>query len=261
MKLKVDADGKVVVQDGKPVFVQEDGKDFIADVPGMYSKITALTGEAAGHRKAKEAAEEKLKAFDGISDAEAARKALETVSNLDQGQLVTAGKVEEIKKAAAQAAKEQVEAAARASAEKIKELESAREKLTGDLYGEKVGGAFGRSKFITDKVAVPPDMLQAVFGQRFKVEEGKIVAYDAAGNKMYSRAKPGEVADFDEALELLVDSYPYRDTILKGTGNSGSGSQGGTAGAGGKTLTRAAYEAMDPAAKSAAMQSGTTLVD
>lgn len=256
MKLKtVTVDGKTYaeVQDGKPVFIDGD-KETAVDVAHTVATISRLNSEAKTHREAKEAAETKLKAFEGITDADAARKALETVANLDSGQLVTAGKVQEIKDAAAKAAKEQVEAAARQSAERIKELEAQTGKLTGELFGEKVGGAFSRSKFIADKVAVPSDMIQAMFGQRFKVEDGKVIGYDAAGNKLYSRAKPGEVAEFDEALEMLVDSYSHRDTILKGTGNSGAGSRGdaGTGGSG-KTMTRAAYDALDAAGKHKAM--------
>ena len=70
-------------------------------------------------------------------------------------------------------------------------------------------------------------MVQARFGSAFKVEDGKIVAYDNAGNKIFSRSRPGELADFDEALETLVDQYPYKDQILKGSGASGGGAQQG----------------------------------
>jgi hypothetical protein len=47
-----------------------------------------------------------------------------------------------------------------------------------------IGGNFSGSKFIADKIAIPSDMLQARFGQSFKVEEA-IVAYDGSGNKIY----------------------------------------------------------------------------
>ena len=66
-------------------------------------------------------------------------------------------------------------------------------------------------------------MVQSVFGKHLKIEDGNVVAYDAHGNKLYSKARPGEAADFDEALEILVDQYPYRDQILKGSGHSGGG--------------------------------------
>lgn len=95
------------------------------------------------------------------------------------------------------------------------------------LYAEKIGGSFSRSKFIADKLAVPADMVQATFGQNLKVEDGKVVAYDAQGQKIFSRARPGELADFDEAIETLVSQYPHRDHILKSSGANGGGAQNG----------------------------------
>lgn len=248
MKLKLDDAGHVVVADGKPVYVADDGKDVPFDVVHTLSTITRLNGEAKGHRERAEKAEATLKAFEGIEDAEAARKAMETVKNLDQGQLVTAGKVEEIKAAAKRAAEEQVAAAAKASNEQLKALTEARDGLQRELYGEKVGGSFTRSKFVTDKIAIPPDMLQARFGDRFKVENGRVVGYGQDGQPIYSRTRAGEIADFDEALESMVDAYPHRDSILKGTGSSGSGAQHSRNGngSGGKTMTSAQFDALSP---------------
>lgn len=221
MKLKLDDAGHVVVSDGKPVYVHDDGKEAPFDAAHTLATIARLNGEAKGHRERAEAAEGKLKDFDGIEDAIAARKALETVSNLDAGQLVTAGKVEEIKAAAKKAAEDQVAAAAKASGEQIKTLTAERDALQNDLYSEKVGGAFSRSKYIGEKLAVPGDMVQAMFGKRFKVENGKIIGVGSDNQPIYSRSKAGEIADFDEALESMVDGYAQRDHILKGTGNQG----------------------------------------
>lgn len=250
MKIKtVDVNGTTyaALLDGKPVYVHEDGKEVAFDAVTTVATISRLNSEAKGHREAKEAAESKLKAFEGIEDAEGARKALETIKNLKDGDLVTAGKAEEIKRAAMKAAEEQVAAAKKAADERVKELEALNMKVTNELYGEKVGGAFGRSSFIKEKVAVPSDMLQAMFGQRFKVEDGKTVGYDAHGNKIYSRSKPGEIADFDEALEMMVDSYSNRDSILKGAGQSGSGSRESNGnGSGGKTIKRSEFSAKSP---------------
>lgn len=221
MKLKLDEAGHAVVQDGKPVYVDDAGKDIAFDAPATIATIARLNNEAKTHREGKEAAETKLKAFEGIEDPVAAKKALDTVKNLDGKQLLDAGKVEEIKNAAIAAVEE-----------KYKPVVEENNKLKGELHGEKIGGAFARSKFIGDKVAVPADIVQARFGQNFKLEDGKVIAYDASGNKLFSRAKPGEPAEFEEALELLVDSYAYKDQILKGTGGSGTGKKPGEGGQG-----------------------------
>ncbi|MFG1413461.1 DUF6651 domain-containing protein [Xanthobacter sp. VTT E-85241] len=262
MRLKLDSDGHVVVSDGKPVYVHADGKEVAFDAPTTVATITRLNSEAKGHREAKESFEAKLKAFDGIEDAEAARKALKTVENLHAGELVTAGKMEEVKAAAAKAAQDQVAANAKASAEQLKALESERDKLKQDLYGEKIGGAFSRSKFIAEKVAIPADLLQAQFGSRFKVEDGKTVAYDAAGNQIYSLSKPGELADFDEALETIIGGYAHKDAILKGSGASGGGQKPGTGGApGAKTITRGEFERLGPSDRASKIRDGFTLTD
>lgn len=265
MKLKtVDLDGKTYaeISDGKPLFIDEDGKEIAIDVANTRATIGRLNAEAKSFREAKEAAEAKLKTFEGIEDGDAARKALETVKNLKDGDLVTAGKVEEIKAAARKAAEEQVAAAAKASAEQIAAVTKERDALQSSLYDEKIGGAFSRSKFIAEKIAVPPDMVQATFGKAFKVEDGRTVAYDHTGNKIYSRAKPGEIADFDEALETLVENYTYRDSILKGSGTgSGAKPNGGAGGGGGKSLTRKEFDALAPMDRTAKMRDGFTVVD
>lgn len=219
MKLKlIEVDGKqyAEVSDGKPVYLDDDGKELAFDAPGTKATITRLNAEAKSHRERAETAEKIAKAFDGIEDASAARKALETVANLDAKRLVDAGEIEKVKAEISKAFQSQLE-----------EVSGKAQTLEQQLYAEKIGGSFARSKLIAEKLAVPVDMVQATFGNRFKIEEGKVVAYDANGNKLYSRSRPGELAEFDEALETLVEQYPHRDHILKSSGANGGGSQGG----------------------------------
>lgn len=227
MKLKLDEAGHVVVQDGKPVYVHDDGKEVAFDAASTTATIARLNSEARDHRVAKEAAEGKLKAFEGIDDAEAARKALEMARNIKDGELIAAGKVEEIKAAARKAAEEQVAATNKAHAEELSKLRGEHDALTRQYHGEKIGSAFAGSTFIKEKTLLPPSAAQKVFGDAFKVEDGKLVAYDPTGNKVFSRSRPGEVAEFGEALEVLVDSYPDRDFIVKGNNNGGGGARPG----------------------------------
>lgn len=237
MKLKLDDQGHAVLQDGKPVYVHDDGKEVAFDAPGTVTTISRLNGEAKAHRERAEAAEKSIKAFEGITDPAAAIKALETVSNLDQKKLVDAGEIEKVKSEISKAFQAQLdESTSRASG------------LEKQLYEERIGGEFGRSKFISEKLAIPGDLVQSRFGSAFKIEDGKTVAYDQHGNKIFSRARPGEVADFDEAMEVLVEHYPHRDSILKAGGGSGGGSQqSGQQGTGGKSYTRDQFAAMSPA--------------
>ncbi|RJG11142.1 hypothetical protein D3879_14670 [Pseudomonas cavernicola] len=219
MKLKLDEQGHAILQDGKPVYVHDDGKEVAFDAPSTVATITRLNGEAKTHRERAETAEKSLKGFEGIEDGAAARKALELVANLDAKKLVDAGEIEKVKTEISKAFQGQLDEANT----KVSTFEK-------QLYDEKIGGAFSRSKLIADKLAIPADMVQARFGQAFKIEEGKTVAYDQHGNKIYSRARPGEVADFDEAMETLVEQYPYRDQILKSAGSNGGGAPDGGGG-------------------------------
>lgn len=251
MKLKLDASGNAVLQDGKPVYTKDDGSEVAFDAASTIATISRLNGEAKGHRERAEKAEDSLKAFEGL-DGAAARKALETVQNLDNKKLIDAGEVEKVKAEIAKSYEI-----------KLAEATKAAQTLEQQLHSEKIGGSFSRSKFIADKIAVPVDMVQAAFGSRFALKDGKVVATGPDGNTIYSPSRPGELADFDEALEVLVGSYAHKDSILKGTGSTGTDKKpgSGSGNTGGKTITRAAFEALDPAAKASAMAEKTTITD
>jgi hypothetical protein len=268
MKLKIfEHDGKqyAEVQDGKPVVIGDDEKEIAFDFEHTAKTISRLNGESKAQREAREAAEGRLRAFEGIEDAEAARKALETVANLKNGELVAAGQVEEIKAQARRAAEEQVSAAQKEFTNKLTKAERERNEYRDRLHGQTIGTAFAQSKFIGEKASIPADLMQARFGSAFKVEDGKLIAHHLtgaeSGKPVYSRARPGEIADFDEALETLVDSYPYRDNILKGTGSSGSGARSGQGGGGSGSISRKAFDALTPMEQMSVSRKGTKIVD
>lgn len=250
MKLKLDEQGHVVLQDGKPVYAHDDGKEVAFDAPGTVATITRLNTEAKTNRVAKEAAETALKAFEGIEDGAAAKKALDIVSKLDQKKLVDAGEIDTVRNEISKAFQAQLD-----------EVGAKTTNLEKQLYEEKIGGAFNRSKFIGEKLAIPADFVQARFGNAFKIEDGKTVAYDQHGNKIFSRVRPGELADFDEAMETLVEQYPQRDHILKSAAGNGGGApnSGGPSG-GKKTYTRAQFEAL-PAADQMKSAREATITD
>lgn len=251
MKLKLDNDGHAVLQDGHPVYVHDDGKESPFDAAGAAQAIKARNAEAKQNRERAEAAEAKLKQFEGIDDAEAARKALTTVSNLDAKKLVDAGQVEQLKSELNKTWQEKLTAA-----------EKKVEELNQQFISEVVGGAFARSKVIAEKTVLPPDIAQAYFGNRFKVEGGKLKAVDADGNPILSRKNMGEPAEFDEAIEVLVNAHPHRDRILKASQGSGSGApSGGGQGSGAKSLTRAQFEQLDPQGRVSAMKEGVRVTD
>ncbi len=238
---KVDEDGKLVVDDkGNPIYIGSDGKE--QSVQG--DTISRLNGEAKTHREAKEKAEADLAKYKDI-DPVKAKEALETIAKLDAKQLIDAGEVDKVREEISKGFTAQI-------AEKDKAIEG----LTGDLNGLKLQTAFGSSTFVQERIGVPAEMFQATFAKNFKVEDGKVVPYDQSGNKVYSKKNMGEVADIDEALEIMVEAYPYKDSILKADGGSGSGSQGGGGGRGtGRRIMRSEFEKMSPAQQAEAAQS------
>ncbi|WP_413724658.1 DUF6651 domain-containing protein [Sodalis sp. RH16] len=250
MKLKLDENGHAVLVDGNPVYVHADGKEVPFDAAGTVETIKRLNGEAKSHRERAEAAEAKLKTFDGIESVEAALKAIETVKNFDDKKLVEAGEVERVKTEAVKAYEGRLTEQEKRHAEELSKISGERDTLQSTLFNERIGGQFDRSPFIKEKLIIPSDMARAAFGNAFKIEDGKIVAYDPSGNRIFSRVKPGELAGFDEAIETLVDNYPNRDYILKGSNSSGSGAHGGLPG-GKRTVTRAQFDGLSAAEQAA----------
>lgn len=238
---KVDEDGKLVVDDkGNPIYIGSDGKE--QSVQG--DTISRLNGEAKTHREAKEKAEADLAKYKDI-DPVKAKEALETIAKLDAKQLIDAGEVDKVREEISKGFTAQI-------AEKDKAIDG----LTGDLNGLRMQVAFDGSKFVQERIGVPVEMFRSTFAKNFKIEDGKVVPYDQAGNKVYSKKNMGEVADIDEALEIMVDGYAYKDSILKADGGSGSGSQGGGGGRGtGRRIMRSEFEKMSPVQQAEAAQS------
>ena len=251
MKLKLDGD-KAVVVDGKPVYVAEDGREVPFDYPATIAAISRLNGEAKSHRERAEAAEQRLRVF-GDLDPDAARDALTKLQNITDKKLIDAGEAEQVRAAAITAVED-----------KYKPVAKERDALMTQLVEEKIGGAFRGSKFIAERVAIPVDFMRAAFGSAFALEDGQIVAKGRDGNRIFSSANPGAPASFEEAIEHLVATHPDRNNILRSSGAVGGGAPPaggvGARGAGRPTITRAQFDALDPAAKMQAAR-GANIVD
>lgn len=241
MKLKLDDAGHAVVRDGKPVFVRDDGSEMEFDAPRAIAKINELTGEAKGHREAREAAEAKLSAFGDLDPAKA-KEALEAAAS---------GKN-----------KPDMEALKAEVAKSYEPIVQERDALKGQLNGLALENAFKGSKFVSDRLAIPADFAQSYFAKQFKVENGKAVPLNADGNPIYSRNAPGEVASFDEALEIMVSSHPHKDSILKGSNANGSGAEPNKSQSdGGKTVTRTQFDTMSQPERATFAKDGGKVVD
>lgn len=231
---KIDEAGNLVLKDGNPVYIASDGKELMID----QTTISKLNGEARGHREAKEAAEAKLKVYEGL-DPEIARKAIETVGKIDAKKLIDAGEVDKLT--------DQIKSQ---FTTQLGEKDAANATLQSRIDNMMVDGLFNGSQFVRENIAVPPDMFQAYFRSNFKVEGDKVVAYGKDGNRLLSKTKAGEYAEPDEALQLLVEMHPQKDVIMKANVGSGTGSGGGGGNRGqGRNMKRSEFDKLTPAQK------------
>lgn len=250
LELKFDEEGKVVVKEGEngikmPVYVDEDGKEIEVDVPGLFVKITEVSAEAKGYRKDKATLKDKYKLFDGIDNLEewktGAETAMETVKNFDDKQLVDAGKVDEIKQQMKSVHQEEILQIHDSYKQSGLDKDTIIKEKDGTIYSLMVSSMFAQSPFFSGeqpKSTLPPEIAEAHFGKNYKVEDDgkgklRVTGYQNDGKPIYSRKNPGDLAEFEEALETIINEYPYKDRILRSTG-AGSGAGGGS-GAGAET--------------------------
>lgn len=230
---KLTEDGKSIeLKDGNPVWIDMNGGEGVLS----GDTVSRLNNEIKGMRTRAETAEAAIVPFKDI-DPVAAKSAIEVVKKIDQKKLIDAGDVEKVK----------AEIAAQFTSQ-VTELTNANAKLTTDYNNLQVNSVFAQSDFIRDNIAVPRDMFEASFRNNFKIVDGKLEAFDKSGNRVMSKAKIGEYAEPEEALQILVDQHPQKATILKANNNSGGGNNGGGGNRPGtRNITRAAFNALTPA--------------
>lgn len=234
---KLDADGKIEMKDGNPVYVDSSGSEKVLDA----GTVSRLNGEAKGFRERAEAAEAKLAPFEGL-DAAKAKEAIETVAKIDQGQLIAAGKVDEVKAEMKQAFESQ-----------ITEKDQAITALTSKVDDMRLDTAFATSEYVSKHVAIPADMLKAAFRSHFKNENDSLVPYDASGQKIFSKERMGETASFDEAIAALIEQRKDKEVLLRAEPKGGSGNDGGGGNEGkGRVIKRSDFNAMEPMEQAAA---------
>lgn len=261
MKYKtiMDSEGKIIgiaMDDkGNPIVIMEGkgdngtDKEIGLDAIHLYSKVPSLQDEAKNHRLAKEG-------FKGLIDMvneagintedpaafkewiSSATTSIETVKNFDDKKLVDAKEVDAIKKSATEALEKKL---AEAEALNNKTLDKAKvtiEGLQSAMFDLMVVDKFSSSKFVKEKLNMPPKVAKAYFGTNFKVEKKDDGGYHVVpyfqGEKLLSEERIGESPEFDEAIGLMVAKDSDRDSLMTGSGSGGSGAgQGGSGGQGG----------------------------
>jgi len=242
--LFLDRDGKPRFDDkGLPLFIQEGATEPASiDVTAMIDDNRAKKTAADAAKKERDALAAKLKAFDGL-EPEAARKALDVAKAVEEGKLLDAGKLEELKAQYTGEAAQKVSRLEAALADARKNAESALAERDGMIHSLLVENAFTSSAYLREKTNLLPEFAYATFKRHFSVEyqDGKpvVAAKDKAGNALFSASNPSAYAGPEEAIKMLVESHPQRDKLLKPAApNGGSGAlPGGTNPAPGGTKT------------------------
>lgn len=249
MKLKIDqATGKAEVKDGMPVYVGDDGTETTFDLPKLLSTAHATREERDRIEREAKALRESMKQFGSTEEEiKAAIEKLRIARNLDDKKLVDAGKVEEL---VSQRLKEATTAWESEKSALAKEKDEARATVRRLLISSKIAGSSVLSDYLPT-----PDLIELALGEHFDVDGDRVVAYRDPKTKerIYSAKDPGQLADVDEALAILLKAHPNHDKWKKSANASGSGAPGAPGGGGAaRTITR--DEARNPAAYRAAKE-------
>lgn len=246
VKLALDDNGHVkVTDDGKPIFINDKDKEVPVDVPVMYQKILDLGNESKSNREKLDELKQTFSVLDDIEDVpawvETAKKAIEQVENFNDKDWMKVEKVESLKRQMKDAQATELKQVKKQFETTITDQQVDLEKKDGIIRKLMVGNKFAVSPLFAGKdpkTSMTPDVAEAFFGHHFKVEEDEkngnapvVRAYFSNGDPVVS-ARPesvGELANFDEAIQIIFDQYPNRDQYVP-TGGRGSGAGGGGGG-------------------------------
>ena len=267
-KLVEDGSGIQMDAEGRPLVVDDaNNKEFGLDAISTMTKITALNTENKTYREERDALKAKMAVFgdinpeDAISklkafgdlDPEAAKEALRTVANLGELDKEKNIEIAKIKESVGEAYTKKMRDLDMANNKRVELLEQSLTSKDMAIRQLLIRGAFDSSVFIKDQTVLPSEIAYNTFGQHFKIEEddgGKLVvaAYNYKGDRLLSQAKPGEYALPEEAIELLINEYSQKDSIMRTTAG-GSGAAGNTSPSNVKKQQLKALVGMAPAAR------------
>jgi len=270
IKLKLDDNGHVVVEDGKPVYIHDDSTETAFDVDELIKKVNLLSEEKNRHWTKAKNLETELEKFSAIEDPETALKAIETVKNLDDKSLIDAGEVEKLKKQYQNAMESEKISLAEAFTVKEKEFQETIATKDATIFDLMVVSKFASSPYFSGekpKTLLTPDIAADYFGKNFKVvgegKDAKIVGV-INGEIIPSKKNIGEPAEFEEALSAIIDSYPHKERIMRAAPGGAGGSGNLDADNIGDTVKINKVHAENPevyrAAKERAEKSGKSLV-
>lgn len=237
LKRDEETQAPAITEDGKIIYLDDNGAELPLDPAAMYQKINDLGKQNKTDRTNYTTLRNKYKLFEGIEDLDTwkteADSALETVKNFNEKDWLEASKVEALKKDMKDAYDTKLSAKDTAMADLQKAHQMAIQAKDSQIRSLMVSTKFASSSYFNGekrKTNLNPEIAEAYFGKHFKVEqEGEktfLRAYDVHGDVINSKLNPGEPADFEEAMGIIINNYPGKDSILIAPGG-GSGAPGG----------------------------------
>lgn len=203
-KTMTNSEGNTTVEidkDGNPVWIGEDNSTKGIDWSRASSTITKLMSENKQRREENESL---------------LNKTTEITTELDKMKNTPTKKDKNIN---ADEMKNQFETRLTELKKGFEDIIAKKDREVENLL---IGSEFAKSEFIKNKTNLPSDLAYLKFGNNFKVKEGKVVP-TLNGSEILSQKNLGEIAGFDEAIEIMVNRYQHKDRILKGTRQSGGG--------------------------------------
>jgi uncharacterized protein YdaT len=227
----LDESGLIKADDkGLPLVIdtsKENDEPFGLDAIGLYSKIPALQKEAKDRRLELNKVKQQLEKYEslGVDDLDSfpewkdkASKALELIKNLDDKKLIEADEVEKLKNKVREESTLEFSKIKKQYEQALKEKEEALGATSTQIRELLVDNQFHSSKYIPDVLTLTPRMAKKVFGDNFKVEtvNNQTMAVGYIGNEpIMSKSNIGEYASFDEALKIMIDADPDKDSYTK----------------------------------------------
>lgn len=204
---------------------------------GLKSKNSELLGKVKEYG-------EKLKSFDGI-DPEAVRGILSKFANDEEAGLIAKGDIETVVNKRVERMKAASDKEVLTAKEEAQRYQSRTEKYASRvLKGEVIGAA---SEAGVHKYAMEDAMLAA--SRDFELDDD--------GNPVAREGKYGKDGKPLTLKEWMAEMKETRPHWFPATGNGGGAGHGG--GNGSKTMTQAAFDALSPKDRAAAMSGGMTI--
>lgn len=230
---------------------QADGK-FRLSVDGLED-TSGLKNALSSERSAREALEKKLKEYDGI-DVTEVHEMLKHFQSNEEAKLVKEGKIDAVIEKRMEKLRLDLERKLKAAEDAAKAAGDRASRWTQRVLDNHVREAAMKAQLHPN--AIDDALFRA--RQSFKLNDEGAAVQEKDGAVVLG--KDGKTPySVSEWLDTMRESAPH---WWPASGNGGGAAAGQSGGGGGKkTMTRTAFDQLDPASRAAAMKEGTAIID